>query len=372
MVPVEPGTEGNWSYPPFSGENAEGFIWGRGTLDDKAAVMGILEAVELLLAEGIRPQRTIFLSFGHDEEVGGREGAKLVAELLTRRGVELEYALDEGLSITDGIVPNLSQPAALIGIAHKGYATVELTVDGAGGHSSMPPNETSIGILAAGIQKLEKNPMPTRMDGPGVKVVEALAPHMSFTMRMVFANQWLFGPVIEKQMAASPSTNASIRTTTAATMFEAGVKENVLPTRARAVVNFRLMPGDSVESVVEHVHKTVNDPRIVVEALPGFASEPSPISGVETFGYNAIEESIRTVFPEVLVAPGLVLGAVDLRHFVGLSDNLYRFSPIWLEPHDLDRLHGLNERISVDHYGRVVEFYYVLIKKSASASLISD
>jgi carboxypeptidase PM20D1 len=365
VVPVEPGTEENWTYPPFSGEIAEGFIWGRGTLDDKSAVFGILEAVEILLSEGARPKRTIYLVFGHDEEVGGREGAKLVADLLGKRGVELEFALDEGLSITEGIVPNLSQPAAMIGIAHKGYTSLELSVTSSGGHSSMPPKETSIGILAAAVHRLENNPLPARMDGPGVQVVEALAPHMSFTMRMVFANQWLFRPIIEKQMAASPSTNASIRTTTAATMFEAGVKENVLPTRGRAVVNFRIMPGDSVASVVEHARKAVNDPRVEILPLAGFGSEPSPVSPTGTFGYRSIEASIRTVFPEVLVAPGLVLGAVDLRHFEDLSDNLYRFSPIWLDQHDLDRLHGLNERISFDHYGRMVEFYYVLITKSA-------
>jgi carboxypeptidase PM20D1 len=365
VVPVEPGTEGNWSHPPFSGEIRDGFIWGRGALDDKSAVMSILEAVELLLEEGAQPQRTVFLVFGHDEEVGGREGARRVAELLAQRGVALEYALDEGLSITEGIVPNLSQPAAMIGIAHKGYTSLELSVSSSGGHSSMPPKETTIGILAAAVQRLENNPLPSRMDGPGIQVVEALAPHMSFTMRMVFANQWLFRPVIESQMSASPSTNASIRTTTAATMFEAGVKENVLPTRARAVVNFRIMPGDSVASVVEHARRTVNDTRVEIHPLAGFGSEPSPVSPTDTFGYHSIETSIRTVFPEVLVAPGLVLGAVDLRHFENLSDNLYRFSPIWLEPNDLDRLHGLNERISVEHYGRMVEFYYVLITKSA-------
>jgi carboxypeptidase PM20D1 len=365
VVPVEPGTEGNWSYPPFSGAIAEGFIWGRGALDDKSAVMGILEAVEILLSEGFQPKRTIYLVFGHDEEVGGREGARRVADLLAQRGVELEYAIDEGLSITEGIVPNLSQPAAMIGIAHKGYTSLELSVSSSGGHSSMPPKETTIGILAAAVQRLENNPMPARMDGPGIQVVEALAPHMSFSMRMVFANQWLFRPVIERQMSASPSTNASIRTTTAATMFEAGVKENVLPTRARAVVNFRIMPGDSVASVVEHARRTVNDPRVETRPLAGFGSEPSPVSPTDTLGYRSVEASIRTVFPEVLVVPGLVLGAVDLRHFEDLSENLYRFAPIWLEMHDLERLHGLNERISVEQFGRMVEFFYVLIMKSA-------
>jgi carboxypeptidase PM20D1 len=364
VVPVESGTEGAWTYPPFEGQIAEGYVWGRGALDNKASMIGIMEAVEMLIAEGFQPERTIFLGLGHDEELGGQAGAYAMAQLLSSRGVELEYTLDEGLSITDGIVPSLSQPAALIGVAHKGYVSVELVVDGQTGHAAMPPPQTAIGILSAAVARLESHPMPARRDGPGTLTTQYLAPEMSFAMKMVFANQWLFGGLVEKQMSAKASTNASIRTTTAATIFEAGVRDNVLPSRAQAVVNFRMLPGDSIGAVLEHVRKTVADPRVQVRALPG-SSEPSPVSDAEGFGYRAIERALRSVFPEVLVAPGLMTARADIRHFEALSANSYRFVPSWLRPEDVDRVHGLNERISAENFERLVRFYFALVKDSA-------
>jgi len=364
VVPVEPGTEGAWTYPPFEGRIAEGYVWGRGALDDKSALIGILEAVEMLVAEGFQPERTIYLGSGHDEEAA-QAGAYAMAQLLLSRGVELEYILDEGLSITEGVVPSLSQPAALIGVAHKGYASVELVADGQAGHASMPPPETAIGILSAAITKLEGHPMPARRDSPGMLPAQYLAPHMSFAMKMVVANRWLFGGLVEKQMSAKASTNASLRTTTAVTIFQAGVKDNVLPSRARAVVNFRMLPGESVDTVLEHIRKTVADPRVQVRVLPG-SSEPSPVSNVETFGYHAIERSLRSVFPEVLVAPGLMVARPDARHFEALSQDCYRFVPYRLAVEDVDRVHGLNERISVEGFGKIVQFYVALIQNSAA------
>jgi carboxypeptidase PM20D1 len=364
VVPVEPGTEGAWTYPPFEGRIAEGYVWGRGALDDKSALIGILEAVEMLVAEGFQPERTIYLGSGHDEEAA-QAGAYAMAQLLLSRGVELEYILDEGLSITEGVVPSLSQPAALIGVAHKGYASVELVADGQAGHASMPPPETAIGILSAAITKLEGHPMPARKDSPGMLPTQYLAPHMSFAMKMVVANRWLFGGLVEKQMSAKASTNASLRTTTAATIFQAGVKDNVLPSQARAVVNFRMLPGESIDTVLEHIRKTVADPRVRVRVLTG-SSEPSPVSHVETFGYHAIERSLRSVFPEVLVAPGLMVARPDARHFEALSKDCYRFVPYRLAVEDVDRVHGLNERISVEGFARVVQFYVALIRNSAA------
>jgi carboxypeptidase PM20D1 len=364
VVPVEPGTEGAWTYPPFEGRIAEGYVWGRGALDDKSALIGILEAVEMLVAEGFQPERTIYLGSGHDEEAA-QAGAYAMAQLLLSRGVKLEYILDEGLSITEGIVPSLSQPAALIGVAHKGYASVELVADGQAGHSSMPPPETAIGILSAAIAKLEGHPMPARKDSPGMLATQYLAPHMSFAMKMVVANRWLFGGLVEKQMSAKASTNASLRTTTAATIFQAGVKDNVLPSQARAVINFRMLPGESIDTVLEHIRKTVADPRVRVRVLPG-SSEPSPVSDVETSGYHVIERSLRSVFPEVLVAPGLMVARPDARRFEALSQDCYRFVPYRLAVEDVDRVHGLNERISVEGFGRIVQFYVALIQNSAA------
>ena len=209
--------------------------------------------------------------------------------------------------------------------------------------------------------------MPARKDSPGMLATQYLAPHMSFAMKMVFANRWLFGALVEKQMSAKASTNASLRTTTAVTIFQAGVKDNVLPSQARAVVNFRMLPGESVDTVLEHIRKTVADPRVQIRVLPG-SSEPSPVSDVETFGYHAIERSLRSVFPEVLVAPGLMVARPDARHFEALSQDCYRFVPYRLAVEDVDRVHGLNERISVEGFGRIVQFYVALIQNSAATA----
>jgi len=364
VVPVDPGTEGDWAYPPFEGRIAEGYIWGRGAMDFKFAVTGILEAVEMLLGEGFQPRRTIHLAFGHDEEVGGQKGAALIADLLQSRGVELEYVLDEGQAITDGIVQSISEPVAFVGIAEKGFVSVELTAEGDGGHSSMPPPETAVGILSTAIHKLEQTQFPTRLEGPIRQMLDHLAPEMPFAMRMLLANLWLTGGLVERQFAATPATNATVRTTTAATMFEGSIKENVLPTQARAVVNFRILPGDSIAGVLEHVQQTIDDPRVQLRSLGRIVSEPSPISDTNSPAFEVLQRTIRHVFPGVLVAPGLVLAATDSRHFAELSRNIYRFTPMWVGPEDLDRIHGTNERLSVENYEQIVRFYVQLIINS--------
>ena len=366
VVPAEPETEGDWTCPPFEGRIAEGYIWGRGALDYKEAVLGILEAVETLLGEGFRPRRTVYLAFGHDEEVGGQGGAAQIADLLHSRGVELEFVLDEGLAITEGIAPNVAKPVALVGIAEKGCVSVELTVESEGGHSATPPEHTAIGLLSTAIHKLERRQLPARMEAPARQLFTHLAPEMSFAMRMVFANLWLLGGLVKRQLAAAPATNALIRTTTAATIIEAGVKENVLPVKARAVVNFRMLPGDSMASVLEHVRQTVDDPRVTVKLLGDRKSEPSFVSNTDSPSFKALVRTIRQVFPEVVVTPGLVLGATDSRHYARVSDNIYRFIPIWVRPGDLDRVHGTDERISIKDYEQVVRFYIQLIRNSDS------
>lgn len=365
VVPVDPRTEDDWAYPPFEGRIAEGYIWGRGAMDDKAALTGILEAVEMLLGEGFQPRRTIQLAFGHDEEVGGQKGAALIADLLQSRGVELEYVLDEGALIADGIVPNISQPVAIVGLAEKGYVSIELTVEGTGGHSSMPPPETAVGVLSTAIHRLEQNQFPVRLEGPSRQGIDFLAPEMPFAMKMVLSNLWLFGGVVESQLAASPATNATVRTTTAATMFEGSIKENVLPTHARAVVNFRILPGDSIAGVIEHVRRTIADPRVQLRTMGRIISEPSPISDTNTPSFEVLQRTIRQLFPEVLVAPGQVVAATDSRHYAELSRNIYRFYPLWANSEDLERIHGTNERVSIENYERIVQFYVQLIHNSA-------
>jgi carboxypeptidase PM20D1 len=362
VVPVEAVSESEWTFPPFAGRIDGGFVWGRGSLDCKSTVLGLLEAVEALLSADFRPRRTVMLAFGHDEEVGGLNGAAQLASLLRARGVRPDYVLDEGLAIIEGIVPGVSRPVALIGVAEKGYLTLELSVEVGGGHSSMPSRETAIGILSVAVARLESRPMPARLDGPAAQMIARLAREMPRVVRLVMAHQRLFGPLIVRMMARSPSTAALIRTTTAPTIFQAGVKENVLPTRARAVVNLRLVPGETIAGVTGRVRKTVADPRVKVAETGFMRSEPSPVSEIATPGFRSIEQAIARVFPGVAVAPGLVLGGTDSRHYTPLGCPCYRFMPLRLRPEDLSRMHGVNERIAVDDYARAVEFYVELIR----------
>ncbi|MDP2602912.1 MAG: M20/M25/M40 family metallo-hydrolase, partial [Deltaproteobacteria bacterium] len=221
VVPVDASTERQWTHPPFAGQMADGYIWGRGTMDDKVSVLGILEAVEHLLSAAFQPQRTIYLAFGHDEEIGGHNGAARIAELLRARGVDLEYVLDEGMNIVDGIIPGIAAPAALIGIAEKGYLSLELSVETVGGHSSIPPAGTAIGIISRALHRLEAAPFPARIEGPTRQMLEFLGPEMAWPQRLALANLWIFDPLVRKQLAASPLTNAIMRTTLAPTLFNA-------------------------------------------------------------------------------------------------------------------------------------------------------
>ena len=364
VVPVEEGTEGRWRSPPFAGRISDGFIWGRGAMDDKLGVIGILEAVEMLLGEGFEPRRTIYLAFGHDEEVGGGGGAAQLVELLQSRRVEPEFVLDEGGAITKGIVPGVPAPVALVAIAEKGFVSVELTVEGEGGHSSRPPRQTAIGILSAAITRLEENRMPARFDGPTRRMLEYVGPEMTFGSRMVMANLWLLEPLVMRQLTAAPTTDASVRTTTAATIFAGGVKDNVLPSKARAVVNFRIIPGDTSDSVIEHVRQTVSDSRIRVAKLGGIASEPSPESDTRAPDFALLERTIREVYPRAVVAPYLSIGATDARHYAKLSKNIYRFLPLTATSDDISRMHGTDERIAVEDFALAVAFYRQLIRNA--------
>ena len=271
VVPVEPGTESRWTHPPFSGAIADGFVWGRGTLDDKVGVVGILQAAELLLAEGFQPRRTLHFAFGHDEELGGSQGAARIAALIAGRTPSVELIVDEGSVIAEGLIDGVDRPIALVGIAEKSSLSVELSVESEGGHSSMPPPHSAVGTLARAVRRLEDRQMPARLGAVAHRTFDRIAPEMSFGRRVVFANVWLFRPLIERLLAATPSGNAMLRTTTAATMFTGGPKENVLPARATAVVNFRVLPGDSIADVPQRVIALVDE----AAAAAGSPSSPS-------------------------------------------------------------------------------------------------
>ena len=366
VVPVAPGTESLWKKPPFAGVIEDGMVWGRGTLDNKSNLITQMEAAEMLLAAGFKPRRTVYLAFGHDEEVGGKLGAVPMVALLKQRGVKLEFVLDEGLAVTEGILPGVKQPLALIGLAEKGILSLRFTATAAPGHSSMPPaaGNSAIGMLSAALARLDNNPVPGGIKGAAAELFAAVAPELPFGQRLAMSNLWLLKPVVEGMLGKGASTNAMMRTTTALTIINAGNKENVLPGKAEAVVNFRILPGDTAESVTAHAKRVIADDRIDIQPISA-AAEASRLSSPSAEAYKLIERTVREVFPDSLVAPGLVLAGTDSRHFQDIAEQTYRFMPIRFAAQDLARVHGTDERISIDQLADMVRFYHRLLMQSA-------
>lgn len=366
VVPIEPGTEDDWPHPPFAAVDDGTHLWGRGALDDKGPVIALFEAVESLLAEGFRPRSTVYLSTGHDEEVGGSRGAGAVAALLAERGVRPSFVLDEGGAVVEDLLGGASAPVALIGIGEKGYVDVEIAAEGAGGHSSTPPPTTAVGMVAAAVTALEANPMPARVEVQA-GLLRALAAVLPLPQRLVLRRPDRFRRIIERRLSAHPATAATIRTTAAATIVEGGVKSNVLPQQARAVVNFRILHGDTIEGVLAHVRSVV--PRgVTVRALEGgFKAEPSPLSDPGSEAFGLVAAAAAETFPGTMPAPWILMGATDSRYFASLAGEVLRFAPFRLTPADMNRVHGTGERIRVADAERAVGFYRLLIRTACGA-----
>ncbi|WP_439101546.1 M20 family peptidase, partial [Congregibacter sp.] len=362
VVPVDEATLSEWRYPPFSGAMEDGVIWGRGAMDDKVTVFALLEAMEALLESGTELERTIYFAFGHDEEIGGPQGAAAMADILAEEGVEFEFVLDEGGVITQGVMSDIDAPVALVGVAEKGFVNLRLTVNAPGGHSSQPPDHTAVGILSEAIVALESHPFPSDVSYTKM-TLDSIGSEMGFVTRLMMANLWLFEPVVARVLAEAPSTAASTRSTIAATMLEGSSKSNILPTRATAVVNVRIMPGDSVASVKAHFVEAIDDPRVEVTTF--MENEPSRISPTDSVGFRLIEKNIRRMDETALVAPYLVIGGTDSKHFYDLSPNIYRFIMVRADAEELKRIHGVNEQLPINEYGNAIEFFMNLLDDTA-------
>lgn len=367
VVPFEEISLNQWTYPPFSGKIAEGFIWGRGTLDIKSQLVSLLEAAENLIAAGYQPERTVMFGFGCDEEVFGN-GAKAIVATLQERGIHLAAMIDEGGCIYDGIIPGLKGLAAAIGTSEKGYLSLKVWVDAEAGHSSTPSKVTATGVLVHALDRLVAHPFPTKI-GMVSKMFAKLGAVASPIMQMAFANLWLFSGVVKSQLLGNSETAATIRTTTAVTILKGGVKDNVIPGHAEAVVNLRLLPGESIAYVCERVRAIIADDRVQFEPLRGNAWEASPVSPEDSAPYLHIASTVREFFPGVPCAPYNMLGGTDARNYYAVCDNVYRFSPYVMNPVDLGRIHGVNERLSVDAFALMIEFFYRLIPRWAQKDL---
>lgn len=374
VVPVPEDSRDQWKQDPFSGAVVDGYIWGRGVLDDKNQIHGILEAAEMKIKEGWQPSRTIYFVFGQDEEVGGAEGAKKVADILEERGIKrFAYVMDESAPITPGIFPGINENTALIGIAQKGYISLELAMNGVGGHSSQPPEETNIGILAKAITKLEAAQFPYRIHPAVRSQYRYMGPELDKDRQPLYAAV-AFGKdgemtKLEQQfideMAKSPVTRAMLHTTIAVSMFNAGIKDNVLPPKATAVVNFRPMPGDTPEVIIEHVKKAIDDDRITVRDIS--ASSPATnIADPESDAYKILEKTIRQIWGnDLIVSPFFVIGGSDSKHFQArpFAPDVFTITTIQLEnTEEFKGFHGVNERILVDEYGKTIGFFYQIME----------
>lgn len=373
VVPVPDESRDQWIQPPFSGVIRGGYIWGRGVLDDKNQIHAILEAAEMRIQEGFQPNRSILFVFGHDEEVGGPEGVKHIVDVLEERGIkEIGFVIDESAPLVPGIFPGIEKNTALIGIAQKGFLSLELSVDGVGGHSSQPPFQSNIGILAAAIAKLEKARFPYTINKALRYQYRFMGPELPIEKRDMYAAV-AFGNDAEttglekafiSEMASQQVTRAMLHTTIAVTMFNAGIKDNVLPPNASAVVNFRPIPGDTKEKIIQHVKNAIDDKRIHIRDIS--ASTPATnIADPHGSGYKLLEKTIRQTWGnDLIVAPFFVIGGSDSKHFQArpFAPNVYTITGIQLESmKEFDGFHGVNERIRVDEYGRSITFFYQLM-----------
>ncbi|MEP1145057.1 MAG: M20 family peptidase [Henriciella sp.] len=362
VVPVNIGTEGDWDAPPFSGAIQDGYVYGRGAIDDKGSMVGLFEALDGLAKDGFAPKRTVLLMLGHDEEVSG-SGASAGVELLKSRGISPVMALDEGFMAIENN-PLTGGTVAFVGVAEKGYVTYSLTVTAEGGHSSTPPRNSATVRLSRALVALDENQMSADMDYPLVAgLFKATGEGMPFVQRMAFANQWLFGGYLKGVLSAEPAANAMIRTTTAPTMLTGSAKENVLAQRATAIINFRIHPKDTEESILAHIKEVTKD----IEGLEVAAgksgirgSGASPVSPMDNLAFGVLY-SVAADSSGAPVAPGLVLGATDGRYATAITDSVYRFMPAVMSPEDLTGFHGTNERLTVENMGRLSKGYAQII-----------
>ena len=358
VVPIEESTKTQWNFEPFSGIIKDGYVCGRGTTDDKINLISILESTEKLLKENFKPARTIYFVFGHDEELGGKNGAKKIAELLESRKVKAELVMDEGGFVTDEKVPGVTKPVALVGTSEKGYLSIEFSVNKMGGHSSMPESETAIDILTKAIVKLRSKPFEAKFVESTKNLFEFLGPEMKFPNNMAFANPIIFKSIIVKNYEKSSSGNAMIRTTFVPTIIHAGIKDNVVPTLATAVVNFRLLPGDSSKHIFQKVKTIINDDRVVMKNLSLDSPEATPVSSATSAAFKTIDSIIKKSYSGVLTTPFLMIGGTDSKHFHGVSENIFKFSPM----KDPIGFHTIDERVSIESYRHSLWFFEQLMR----------
>ena len=352
VVPVEQGTEDSWQHPPFAGVIENDRLYGRGTLDDKQGVISLLEATESLLEQGFEPRRTLVFGFGHDEEIGGENGAAALATRMRELNLSFDWMVDEGGFVVRDTPLLPGRDIAMINVAEKGYVTLTLSTKAPGGHSSSPASTGAIGTLARALDRIERNPFKPKLVEPMRSALAMMAPEMDQPERFLLDNLWLFDGLIARQMAKETITQPMVRTTTALTMFNAGIKENVIPQRAEAKVNFRLLPGDSVEMLIEAVTDIVDDSSIVI-TNDRWTDRPG-VADAAGNGFAVISAATAEVYPEALVVPSLLQATTDTRHYVKLAKDQYRFHGNSVGADQIRSVHGTNEYITDRSFNKAI------------------
>lgn len=356
---VVPADEDAWEKPPFEGIIEGGVLWGRGTLDTKGTLLGVMEAAEAMIARGFVPEHDIYLAFAGDEEIAGT-GAPTTVKLLKARGIHAALVVDEGGAVVENVFPGVSRPCALVGIGEKGSVNFEFSLASKGGHASAPPAHTLVGRLARAVTRVEGKPFPARMTKATAELFDTLGRHSTFVYRMIFANLWCFLPLLDlicKKRGGE--LNALMRTTCAFTMMEGSRAANVLPPKARMVANLRLISGDTASSAAEALRAAIQDDSIAVQRLNG--DDPSPFSRTDSEGWRRLRRAIRATWPGSACFPLPDDRGSDSRHFSAISENVMRFCPMALSTEERGYIHGHNERIPVEKLGTLVEFYLRLI-----------
>lgn len=351
-----------WQKPPFEGIIENGVLWGRGALDTKVTLNGILQAAEALIKEGFVPKNDIYFAFAGDEEINGHAASDIV-ELFAARGITPSLVCDEGGAVVENMFPGVSRPCALIGIAEKGMLNVEYSVSGGGGHSSSPSSVTPIGRLSRACVTLEKKPFKFRITPAAAQMFDTLGRHSTFVYKLIFANLWFFSPLLNLITRKNGGElNAIVRTTVAFTQMQGSRGLNVIPPYAKMTSNLRLLPGDTKESALKRIRSLIKDEKVRVAEIDGM--EPTPVSDTSCEGYKRLGAAVAESWNGAIVSPYLMFACSDSRHWGRISDRVYRFSAMQLSPEERSTIHGNDERVPFGTVAKSVEFYIRLIKKS--------
>ena len=358
VVPVD---ESKWEKPPFEAIIEDGRLWGRGTLDTKVTFNGILSAAEHLIGEGFVPENDVYFAFSGGEEVNG-EGAHHIVKYFKEQGITLGMVVDEGGAVVENVFPGVKTPCAMVGIAEKGMTDLRYTVESNGGHASAPKPHTPVGILSKACCKVEGNPFKMHITKPVAEMFDTLGRHSTFVYRMIFANLWCFGPVLDVWSKSSGGEiNALMRTTVAFTQMQGSSATNVIPPSASMVSNIRLNPEDTMDSAVEYIRKTIGDDSVKLEIIHGM--NPSRISTTDCEGWKKVSRAVASTWKGCIVSPYLMVQCSDCRHYGEISDRVYRFSAMDLTKEERASIHGNNEKIRLETVGKAVEFFIRLMRQ---------